>query len=201
MPPPGTGRDAVREQLAAGDEEARRARPTDELVGRDEDRVLVGERIVRRVHLDRDVRRGGREVPERQRAVLVEEAGDAVRVADDAGDVARGAEAADPEGPLRVPLQLGGQVRLVDVPVRVLVDDHDVGDRFTPRQLVAVVLERADEHDRPLVGGDLCAQAVRLVELGREAQPEHATSWLTAAVEPEPVKMTAWSRWRPRPRG
>ena len=89
------------------------------------------------------------------------------------GHVARGAEAADAERPVRVPCQLGGQVRLVDVPVGVLVDDHDVGDRLAPRQLVAVMLERADEHDRPLVGGDLRAQSVTLVELGREAQAEH----------------------------
>ena len=64
--------------------------PADELVGRDEDRVLRVERAVRRVelavrgaiggsagrHLDVDVRRRSPEVPERQRTVPMEEHGD-----------------------------------------------------------------------------------------------------------------------------
>ena len=45
MPAAGHRRDAVAEQLPARDEDARRPGPADELVGRDEDRVLVGERI------------------------------------------------------------------------------------------------------------------------------------------------------------
>ena len=59
-------------------------------------------------------------------------------------------------------------------PSRVLGDDHDVGDRLAPGQFVGVVLERADEHDRPLVCRDVRAQVVAVVELGRQAQPEDA---------------------------
>ena len=60
---------AVGEQLAPHDEHAGRARAADELVRAEEDRVLVGERMVCALgpHLDLDVRRGRGEVPERER--------------------------------------------------------------------------------------------------------------------------------------
>ena len=91
----GHARDAVLEQVPAGDEHARRPRPADELVGADEHRVLVGERVVGRVHLDPHVRRRGREVEERERAVLVEQPRDRVRVRGDAGHVRGGRERPD----------------------------------------------------------------------------------------------------------
>ena len=62
----------------------------------------------------------------------------------------------------------------VDVAVRVLGDGHDVADRLAPRQLVGVVLERADEHDRALVGRDVRRQVVAVVEVGGDAQVEDA---------------------------
>ena len=43
------------------------------------------------------------------------------------------------------------QLGLVDVAVGVLGDRHHVGDRLAPGQLVGVVLEGADEDDRPLL--------------------------------------------------
>ena len=55
--------------------------------------------------------------------------------------------------------ELGLEVRQVDVPVGILVDRHEVADRFAPRQLVRVVLERPDEDDRPFVGGDVAARS------------------------------------------
>ena len=51
--------------------------------------------------------------------------------------------------------KLGLQGDPVDVAVGVFRDDHDVGDGLPPRQLVGVVLERADEDDRPLLGRDV----------------------------------------------
>ena len=61
-----------------------------------------------------------------------------------------------------------------DVPIGVLVDDHDVGDRFTPRQLVRVVLVRPDEDDGTLVGRDRISEVVAIVERRRDLQAEHA---------------------------
>ena len=58
--------------------------------------------------------------------------------------------------------------------VGVLGDDDDVGDRLAPRQLVGVVLERADEHHRPLPGGICCGQVVPVVEVGGEPQVHDA---------------------------
>ena len=69
-------------------------------------------------------------------------------VADDAGDVAGRREGADLQRPVGVVDQLTLERGDVDVAVGVLRDDHDVGDRLAPRQLVGVVLERADEDDR-----------------------------------------------------
>ena len=51
--------------------------------------------------------------------------------------------------------ELGLERGEVDVAVGVLGDDDDVGDRLAPRQLVRVVLERADEDHRSLFGGDV----------------------------------------------
>ncbi len=142
---------AVAQQVAPNDQHARRARAADELVRAEEDRVLVRERIGAAVHVDVDVGRGGGEVPERQRAVPVQQGRDRVGVADDSGDVARRGERADLHRAIVVADEFRFQRRRVDVAVGVLRDDHDVGDRLAPRQLVGVVLERSDEHDRPLV--------------------------------------------------
>ena len=60
----------------------------------------------------------------------------------------------------------------VDPPVRVLADRDDVGDGLTPGQLVAVVLVGADEDDRSLVGRDVRAQRVAVVEVGRDPELE-----------------------------
>ena len=72
-----------------------------------------------------------------------------------------------------VPVELHGQLVEVDVAVAVLADRDQVRDRLAPRELVAVVLERPDEHDRALVGRDPRAQVPAVVEVGRDAQVEH----------------------------
>ena len=45
-------------------------------------------------------------------------------------------------------------------------DDDDIGDALAPDQLVAVVLVRADEDDRPIFSGDVLGQVVAVLELG-----------------------------------
>ena len=98
---------------------------------------------------------------------------DRARVGQDAGDVRGGREGTDAQRPVGVPDQLPLQLGQVDATVGVLVDGHDIRDGLAPRQLVGVVLVRADEHHRPLAGRDLVAQSVALVELGGQPQPEH----------------------------
>ena len=122
---------AVAHEPALGHEHARRAGAADELVRRDEDRVLVGERPVRdvrrRVHVDRQVRAGGGVVPARLRAVAVQRDRDLVDVGHDAGDVRRGREAADLHPAVGVAAQLVLEVLDVDAALVVLADGDDVG--------------------------------------------------------------------------
>ena len=164
----GHDRHPVGHQLAAHDEHARGAGAADELVRADEDRVLA--RAAGAVHLDVDVGRAGGEVPEAERAVLVEQVGDALGVGDDAGDVGGGGEGADLERPVGVALELLAEVVEGDPAVGVLVDGDDVGDGLAPADLVGVVLEGADEDDRTLVGGD----RARSGRSGRRAPPGSA---------------------------
>ena len=164
VPPPGAVGHAVAEQLAPRDEHAGRAGAADELVRREHDRVLVVELGVRpgpmRLHLDLDVRPGGGEVPERERAVAVEQHGDRAGVGQDAGHVRRRRERPDPQARSRgVSTSARSRPRQVDAPVRVLADRDHVGDGLAPRQLVAVVLVRPDEDQRSLVERDVRAQA------------------------------------------
>ena len=152
-------------------EDAGRTGTADELVRGQEHRVHVRTGC-RRVHLDVDVRRRGGVVPEAQCAVLVQQRGNACRVRDDAGHVGRGGERADAQRPVGVLTQRCLECVDIDVPVVVLADDDDVGDGLAPRQLVGVVLERADEHDRAFLGRDLRSEVVAIVEFGRDAKPE-----------------------------
>ena len=152
---------AVAQQRAPNHQHARRARTADELVRADEHGVLVRQRVLGalRVHVDLDVRSGAREVPERQRPVAVQQIGDGARVRHDAGHVRRRRERSDLQRPrLRSVDQLGFELRQIDVPVGVLGDRDHVGDRFAPRQLVGVVLERPDEDDRTLAARDVLRQ-------------------------------------------
>ena len=70
--------DPVGEQLTTSRQGCPACRAADELVRGEEDRVLVGHRVLvpPGVHVDVDVRRCGGEVPEGQGAVLVEQRGD-----------------------------------------------------------------------------------------------------------------------------
>ena len=162
------------QQVAPSDQHARRARAADELVRAEEDRVLVRERITlgTAVHVDVDIGRGGGEIPERQRAVLVQKGRDPVGVADDSGDVAGCGERPDLHRAIFVAEEFFFQRRRVDVAVRVLRDDDDVGDRFAPRQLVRVMLERPNEYDGPFCCGDRVAQVITVVQLRGDTKAE-----------------------------
>ena len=100
----------------------------------------------------------------------VQQGGNRGGIGQDAGHVRGGREAADQQRPLRVP----GQVSQVDVAVGVLADDHHLGDGLTPRQLVGVMLVRADEYHRPLGLRDAVGEPVPLVQPGRDAQLQDA---------------------------
>lgn len=168
------GRYAASHQVAPHHQHAGGLRAADELVRGQEDRVLVVAQARRaRPHADRHVRPGRRVVPERQGPVLVQERGHRVGVGQDAGHVGRGGETAD-QRPARVPFQPGAQRGQVDLATPVLADDDGLGDALPPRQLVGVVLVRADEHHRPIAYGDAVQQAVPAREPVGEAQFQDA---------------------------
>ncbi len=75
--------------------------------------------------------------------------------------------------PVRVPGELVRQLSQVHQAVAILADGHHVRDRLAPWQLVAVVLERPDEHDRSLVRRDPRPEVPAVVEVGRDAQLEY----------------------------
>ncbi len=104
--------------------------------------------------------------------MLVQQGADRGAVGDDAGDVRRGREGADLEGAGGILLQSFSQDRQRDVPVEVLGDDDDVGDRLAPRQLVGVVLVGADEDDRPGLRRDVPAEVMGVLEGAGDAQAE-----------------------------
>jgi len=58
--------------------------------------------------------------------------------------------------------------------VGVFGDDHDVGDRLPPGQLIGVMLIGADEHHRPFRFRDARRQLVPLIQPGRDAQLQEA---------------------------
>src|SRR5690606_10890408 len=152
-------------------------RAADELVRGEEDGVFAGgvgraSRRIARVHLDIDVGAGGGEVPEGERAVLMQQPGDRVGVAEDAGDVARRTERPDLERPIAVRLEFSPKLVLVDVAIGVLVDRHDISDRLPPWQLVAVVLERSDEDDGSFGIRQSRPDAEPLVEFSGHAQAQ-----------------------------
>jgi hypothetical protein len=151
-------RHGVREQLSLGDEDAGRARSTDELVGGEEDGVLAGEALVGAadggVHLDAQVRTARGVVPEGESAVTVKDGGHGGGIGDDPRDVRRRREASDLQGSIGEAAQLVAEVVQIEPAAGVLRDDHHVGDRLAPRQLVGVVLVRSDEHDGPAALGD-----------------------------------------------
>ena len=137
-------------------------------------------------HLDVDVGRGGGEVPERQRAVLVQERGDAVGVRHDAGDVRRRAERADLQRPVGELLEPLAQVVLAHPAVDVLADGDDVSDRLAPRDLVGVVLVRPEEHDGALTARDVLGEVPPVLERRRDPQPEHPDELVDGAGAPRP---------------
>jgi hypothetical protein len=120
--------------------------------------------------------------------VGVQQAGDRAGVGEDAGDVGGGREAADAQRPAGEPDQLLAQVGQVDMTVGVFGDDHDVGDRLPPRQLVGVMLIRADEHHRPLRFRDARRQLVPFVQPGRDTQLQDADQLADRRGRPRPAE-------------
>ena len=174
------GRDGVGQQVAANDEDTGRAGAADELV-RGEDHRVLGDRRILGMHVDVDVGRSRGVVPDRQCAVLVKELGNGVGVGEDARDIAGGAEGSDDERALAMLAQGCLEGVKVDVSVAVLGDGDEVGNGLPPRQLIAVVLEGADEHHGSLRGGDRCTESVASVEVGRDAQVEDADESINRA--------------------
>ena len=59
-----------------------------------------------------------------------------------------------------------------DMPVCIFRNRHDVGDGLPPGQVIAVVLERADEDNRALLRRNVLAEVVPAVEVGGQAEVE-----------------------------
>ena len=195
-------RHGVLDQALLDHQHAGRARAADQLVRRQEHRVLVGEVAVgpvvpARFIVDVGVGPGGGVVPERQRAVAVQQHGHRAHVRDDAADVRRRREAADLERPVargaeqRRPPACATSMR----PSSSSSMTTDLGQAVAPGQLVRVVLVGADEHHRPRAWrGRAPSSPKRAIELGRAGGcPRMSTSLLIAPVAPEPQKMTASS--------
>jgi hypothetical protein len=96
-----------------------------------------------------------------------------VDVGDDPGHVRCRGEAADLERPVGVVHQLVLEVAEVHEAVGVLPNRDDVGDRLTPRELVRVVLVRADEDDGPLLCRNRLRELEVVVEPSRNPEPEN----------------------------
>ena len=122
--------------------------------------------------------------------MLVQQGRDAVGVGEHAGDVGGGAEAADEQRAVRVVGEPLLQLVEVDVAVRVLVDHDDVGDRLPPGELVGVVFVGSEEHHRPLGGRGSLGRARSGCQPAGRRSSRMATSLFTAAVAPEPQKIT-----------
>ena len=113
---------------------------------------------------------------------------DRAGVRQDAGDVRRRGERPDADRPVRGLLERALEAREVDAPVGVLADRDDIGDRLAPRQLVAVVLVRPDEHERTLVERDVRAQRVSVVEVVGDAQVEDVDELVDRGGHPRPAE-------------
>ena len=194
MPPPGTSGTRLVSSSRRTTSTPGRARAADELVRAEEHRVLVGSGSPSagrpsRCRRTAPRRRSPRTTARRARAAAPEMP---CGVGDDAGDVAGGGERPDLAAAGRRTRSSSASSAVdVDVPVGVLGDRHDVGDRLAPRQLVGVVLERPDEHHRALVGGMCSVRCVPVVEAGGDAQAQDADQLVDGAgASPEPAKIT-----------
>lgn len=77
--------------------------------------------------------------------------------------------------------EFGRKVRQIDVAVAILADHDDIRERLAPRQLVGLVFFRAEEHDRPLRGGNALAQLVAVLQLRGDAQAQEADPFVERA--------------------
>ena len=94
-------------------------------------------------------------------------------VGGDTGDVRSCRERSDLEGSVGEADQRCLQLIEIDVAVRILRNDHHIRNRLSPRKLVAVVLERADEHDGSFGRRDLFRKAIAIIEPLWDADAKH----------------------------
>ena len=179
----GHRRHAVAEQLPARDEHARRPGPADELVGRDEHRVLAP-RAGRRPGPSRSPRTAPPPRSRRTTAPRARGGGARSPRVSDTMPVTFEAAENDPifSGRSAYRSSSSRSCGEVDVALAVLADHHHVRDGLPPRQLVAVVLVGADEHDRPLVrAGSASARSQRSSRSAGMRRLSTSTSRLIAA--------------------
>ena len=100
----------------------------------------------------------------------VQQGGNGTAVGQDPGHVRGRREAADQQRAVRVAGQLLFEVGQVDMPVGVFADDHDVGNRLAPRQLIGVMFVRPHEHDWTLRFRNLRGKTETLIQAGRDPQ-------------------------------
>ena len=119
------------------------ARATNKLMGREKHRVDGG---VWPVHIDGQIGRARRVVPDRDGAVTFEYLSDARHIRLNTRDIRCRREAAHNQGSRRVFFERSDQVLLINIAVFVKRYSDHVYLRFSPGQLIGVMLVRANEH-------------------------------------------------------
>jgi hypothetical protein len=103
----------------------------------------------------------------------MEERGDGGGVGGDTRHVRSRRERADLQGPTGETEQGCLQLVEVDVTVGILGNDDDICNRLPPRQFIAVVFERPDEHNGFLLRRDLIGKSVAVIEAFGDADAEN----------------------------
>eukprot|EP00964_Phaeocystis_antarctica_P164604 scaffold143018_cov118-Phaeocystis_antarctica.AAC.1 len=183
---PGAGGHLVFEERPARDQQPARARPADELVGREEDRIhrcvcALGAR--RRVHVDLDVRPRASEIEECEGAVRVQELSQRRGVGAYARDVGARGERADLGLAMLVLFELALEHGEIRPTCRIFIDGHHRCNRLPPPELVGVVLERPVEDHRSLSLRDLLEERLGPLWV---LQPENAAQLIDRAGAPMP---------------
>ena len=176
----------VGHELPSDEQDTGRPWPTDEFVWGEKDGVLVGQWVLdaARIHVDVDIGTACGVVPECESRMLVQECADRVRVGDDAGHVAGGAEGADQQRAVAEFLEPLAKDVQIQVPVGVLGDRDHIGDGFPPGELVAVVFVGADEDHGSFRCGHVIAEVVLVVEVGWYPKPEQADDFVDSCGRP-----------------
>ena len=112
-------------------------------MGREKHRVDGG---VRSVHIDRQIGRARRVVPDRDGAMTFQYLSDARHIRLNTRDIRCGGEAAHDQRPGRVFFERSDQVSLINISVFIKRYSDQVSLRFSPGQLIGVMFVRANEH-------------------------------------------------------